>query len=52
MDRIIHSGIEAFKTQVYEKTFNGKSVTEWKNLLSGRSVSQIEQALKTDLDIT
>lgn len=49
IDRIEHADIEAFKTQVLEKEFHGKTVKQWANILATDDDEVLEAALKTIL---
>jgi hypothetical protein len=51
MDRIIHPGVEKFKTKVYGTTVNGMTVRQWKRLLRSNDDSNIKNALKDHLKI-
>lgn len=45
MDRIVHEGIEAFKTKIYNKPFNGMTIGEWNKLLNSKKVDVITYKL-------
>jgi hypothetical protein len=51
MDRIIHPGIEEFKTRVYQTEIHGLTVLGWNRLLSRGSDKTIRQALEERFDI-
>jgi hypothetical protein len=37
MDRIVHTDTESFKLRIEQTIFNGKSIAEWKKIISGES---------------
>lgn len=45
MDRIVHEGIEAFKTKIYNTPFNGMNIGEWNKLLTSKNYDKIRKAL-------
>lgn len=51
MDRIIHAGIEAFKTQVLASQQHGMTIQQWAKLLSSKSEDQIKHVLLEKFDI-
>ena len=51
MDRIVHQGIEDFKTRVLETKFNGMTIRKWARLLSSKNDKQIKIALESYLDV-
>jgi len=51
MDRIVHPGIEGFKSRISELTFHGMSIQKWNNILSKGSDTIIANALKEHLQI-
>ena len=52
IDRIEHSGIEAFKTKVLSTEFHGRAIADWRRILFGRSESSpLEYVLTQDLGI-
>lgn len=51
MDRIIHPGVEEFKTKVYATKVNGMTVREWQRLLWSEDDARIKAALKEHLKI-
>lgn len=52
MDRIVHPEIEAFKNQIYNTQFHGKTIGAWNRLLSQGSEDVIRQELAERLQIT
>jgi len=51
MDRIVHEGIEAFKTKVGTTRVNGMSVRDWTRLLASEDDARIRAALRDHLAI-
>lgn len=51
MDRIVHPGIEAFKTRVLRTKIHGLSIAAWSNLLYRATDAQLRHALETRFDI-
>lgn len=52
MDRIVHPGIEEFKTSIYRLNFHGKTVGEWNKLLGSKGRDEeIRTALQEHLGI-
>lgn len=51
MDRIVHAGIEKFKTKVSESKVNGMTVAAWVKLLASEDDAKIKAALKEHLKI-
>lgn len=51
MDRIVHRGIEDFKTRVLGTHFNGMTIRNWAHLLSSGEDAQVKIALESHLDI-
>lgn len=51
MDRIVHEGIEKFKTKVFKSEVNGMSVAAWTKLLACEDDTKIRNALKEHLEI-
>ena len=51
MDRIVHEGIEKFKTKVFKSEVNGMSVSAWLKLLASEDDAKIKAALKDHLKI-
>lgn len=51
MDRIVHEGIEKFKTKVSKSEVNGMPVAAWIKLLACEDDAKIKAALKTHLKI-
>lgn len=51
MDRIVHAGIEGFKTRILETTFNGMQIEEWRKLLLKGNDDTIAEALQNYLGI-
>ena len=51
MDRIVHSDLEEFKTQVLDTEVNGMTVGEWSRVLSSGDERRIRRALEEQLDI-
>ena len=51
MDRIVHPGIEEFKTRVHSVKVNGMAVGEWIRLLLSEDDARIRAALKEHLSI-
>lgn len=49
IDRIEHTEIEAFKSRVLEREFNGKTIKDWSTILSSNDDAKLERALKTIL---
>jgi hypothetical protein len=47
IDRIVHPGIEAFKSKVYGSTIHGFTVSQWNRLLSTGNDEAIKKALGT-----
>jgi len=52
MDRIVHSGIEEFKTKVHSTIVNGMAVRDWTRLFASGSDARIRTELKERLNIT
>lgn len=52
IDRVGHSGIEAFAKTVYDKKFHGRRIGEWGTILSGRNDSLIKKELAQTFNIT
>lgn len=52
MDRIVHSGIEDFKTKVLSSTQHGMTIQQWARLLGKGSDAQIRMALSDKFNIT
>ncbi|MGH9729718.1 MAG: hypothetical protein ACRD4V_14170 [Candidatus Acidiferrales bacterium] len=51
MDRIVHPGIEEFKTKVYTTNVNGMTIREWQRVLASDDNAQIRAALQEHLAI-
>jgi hypothetical protein len=51
MDRIVHSGIEEFKTRVFETPVNGMTVRQWNRLFASGNDAQIKTAFQSHLNI-
>jgi hypothetical protein len=51
MDRIVHSGIEAFKRRVLGTTIHDLTVAQWSRLLSSGSHTAVRDALQQRFDI-
>lgn len=51
MDRIIHSQIEDFKSEVYNMEYHGMKIKEWNKLLSKGDEEKIKKKLKKHLNI-
>jgi hypothetical protein len=51
MDRIVHEGVEQFKTRIFSTPFHGMSIQEWNDLLSKGSEAAIAKGLKENLKI-
>lgn len=49
IDRIEHTDIEAFKTKVLNTEFRGKTINEWRKVLSSDNDEKLEEALQTIL---
>jgi hypothetical protein len=49
LDRIEHKEIEAFKQQVLDKEYQGKTIKQWSNVLLSKDEERLEEALKTIL---
>lgn len=49
IDRIEHAEIEAFKSKVLKREFNGKTIKEWSAILSTSDNETLERALQTIL---
>jgi hypothetical protein len=52
MDRIVHSGIEEFKTRVNGTRVNGMSISGWQRVLSSKDDDSIRSALKRHIKIS
>jgi hypothetical protein len=51
MDRIVHSGIEDFKSRVYGTTMHGLTILQWNRLISSGTDEAIRQTLAERLGI-
>jgi len=51
MDRIVHQGLEDFKTRVMAKTVHGLTVRQWERLFRSKDEAVIRKILKDQLDI-
>lgn len=51
MDRIVHPGIEEFKSRVMKTTVHGRTVQAWSRLLCSENDLEIADALKSQLGI-
>lgn len=51
IDRIVHPGIEGFKSRVYETTIHGLTVSQWGTLLRSAKESRIQTTLEQHLGI-
>ncbi len=51
IDRIVHPGIEQFKTKVLSSRVHGRTVKEWGRLLPSDDDDEIEKALKDRLPV-
>ena len=51
IDRIVHSGIEDFKTRVLGTTWHGRTIRQWAQLFGKGSNVQISQTLADTFDI-
>lgn len=51
IDRIVHAGIEGFKTKVHDSVVHGRSVKEWARLLASDNDAEVEKALKAKLPL-
>lgn len=51
MDRIVHTGIEAFKRKVQATSIHGLTIGEWSRLLSSGSDDNVGEALAARFDI-
>lgn len=52
MDRIVHPGIEKFKSHVLNTKYKGMTIAEWNRLLFRGQEKDIISVLNTQLDIT
>lgn len=52
MDRIVHAGIEAFKTKVLASEQHDMTIQQWARLLGSKSDVKIKQVLSEKFDIT
>jgi hypothetical protein len=52
MDRIVHDGIETFKTQVYNTEYRSLKIGEWNKLLNSKNDNAIKFALQKFIGIT
>lgn len=52
MDRIVHSGIEDFKTKVLATEQHGMTIQQWAKLLGKKSDAEIRKILSEKFDIT
>jgi hypothetical protein len=51
MDRIVHSGIEGFKTKVLSSTQHGMTIKQWAKLIGEDSDTKIREALREKFNI-
>lgn len=52
MDRIVHFGIEKFKTKVFATEQHGMTIQQWAKLLGKKSDAEIREILSEKFDIT
>ena len=51
MDRVVHTGVEQFKTTVMGTTVHGMTVKQWSRVFASEDDAVIERALKTHLGL-